>query len=175
MISISTCRKEDLDRVFGKYGEVGDYYIPINWKTFGNRGYGFVRYCKEEDAKKALAEDGNMINGHKITVKMAEARPPKVEYSFLWFFIKYRRKKRATRSRSRSRSRSHESRSRRNSRSASRSHSPKRHHHDHHSHHSHSDRSNSNDRIDNTTTQNKSRSRSRSRSRSLSQENKMAE
>ena len=172
MISISTCRKEDLDRVFGKYGEVGDYYIPINWKTFGNRGYGFVRYCKEEDAKKALAEDGNMINGHKITVKMAEARPPKVEYSFLWFFIKYRRKKRAARSRSRSRS--HESRSRRNSRSASRSHSPKRHHHDHHSH---SDRSNSNDRIDNTTTQNKSksRSRSRSRSRSLSQENKMAE
>lgn len=166
-----TCRKEDLDRVFKSYGNVGDYYIPRNRNSTGNRGFGFVRYYSEEDAKKALAEDGNTINGRQITVKLADARPPRREYSFFIIFIKYRRRRYA------SRSRSYEYRRRRYSRSYSRGRSHRRHHdhHSHHRHHSYRDRSNSYDRKDDARTQNKSNSRSRSRSRSLSQDNKMAE
>ena len=38
-----TTTERDLENLFGKYGKVGDIYIPLNFKT---RGFAFVRYIE---------------------------------------------------------------------------------------------------------------------------------
>lgn len=40
----TTC--EDLKYVFGKYGQVGDVYIPKDRYTRESRGFAFVRYVQ---------------------------------------------------------------------------------------------------------------------------------
>ena len=48
--------REDLTETFGKYGEV------IGCSVL--RGYGFVQYLKEDDARKAVSgENGRMMHG----------------------------------------------------------------------------------------------------------------
>ncbi|XP_050707391.1 serine/arginine-rich splicing factor 2-like [Eriocheir sinensis] len=62
--------REDLKRVFEKFGEIGDVYIPN-----GSRGFGFVRYynaCDAEDAVEAM--DGRTLNGREIEVEMANLK-----------------------------------------------------------------------------------------------------
>ena len=71
---------EDLNRIFSVYGSIVDIYIPRDRHNGGNRGFGFVRYSYNDEAQKALGEDGKDINGRVMTVKMADARPER-EYS----------------------------------------------------------------------------------------------
>ena len=35
---------EDLEGLFDKYGKIGDVYIPKDYRTKENRGFGFVRF-----------------------------------------------------------------------------------------------------------------------------------
>lgn len=72
-------RKDDLQSMFEKYGKIGDVYIPRNVHDGGNRGFGFVRFFNEDDAREALKEDGNTLRDASIKVSMADARPPRRE------------------------------------------------------------------------------------------------
>lgn len=36
--------EDDLGRVFDRYGEIGDIYIPKDFMGGGNKGFGFVRF-----------------------------------------------------------------------------------------------------------------------------------
>ena len=72
-------RKEDMNNHFEKYGKIADIYIPRNTHDGGNRGFGFVRYVNEDEARKALDENGEELNGQTMRVSMADARPPRRE------------------------------------------------------------------------------------------------
>lgn len=99
---------EDLKRVFEKYGDVGDVYIPRHPYTRESRGFAFVRFYDNRDAEDAMDSlDGYILDGRELRVQMARYGRPGDP----------RRGSRNRRRRSRSRSRS---RSRRRSRSRSR-------------------------------------------------------
>ncbi|XP_059472725.1 serine/arginine-rich splicing factor 2 isoform X3 [Neocloeon triangulifer] len=66
---------EDLRRVFEKYGEVGDIYIPRDRFSRESRGFAFVRFYDKRDAEDALdAMDGRILDGRELRVQMARSR-----------------------------------------------------------------------------------------------------
>lgn len=66
--------KEELEKMFGEFGTVVDAVIIIDRETRRSRGFGFVEFASEEEAKKAIeAMNGKDINGRKINVN--EAKP----------------------------------------------------------------------------------------------------
>ncbi|XP_054155109.1 serine/arginine-rich splicing factor 2-like isoform X2 [Oppia nitens] len=175
-----------LKKVFGKFGNLGDIYVPRYPDTFASRGFAFVRYYRKRDAEDAMrAMNGERLDGRILSIQMARyARPNSKTDKYLsanrshyssddrrnGFSRSYRRpaysdrlssRRRRSRSRSRSRSRKTDSRHKR-SRSGSKSRSSKRR------------RSPSRDRSK-SQTPSKSRSKSKSRSRSRSQNRSSSE
>jgi len=69
---------ETLKRVFEKYGDVGDVYIPRDPYTQDSRGFAFVRYFDERDADDAIERlNGALLDGRELRVQLAKhARPP---------------------------------------------------------------------------------------------------
>merc|ERR1712142_1352269 len=104
---------ETLRRKFGRYGDIGDVYIPKD-KYGESRGFAFVRYYSKRDAGDAIdAFDGRDLDGREVRVDYARHdRPPVERWS--------RRGRSRSRSRSRRRSRSYGRRRRSRSRSRSR-------------------------------------------------------
>ena len=43
--------QDDLKDVFGKYGDVGDVFIPQDRETGRPRGFAFVRFYEKRDAE----------------------------------------------------------------------------------------------------------------------------
>ncbi|XP_058089430.1 uncharacterized protein LOC131236323 [Magnolia sinica] len=65
---------EDLFRIFGRYGKVVDTFIPWNPHLNRPRGYGFVRFQYEDDARAALRVlNGKRVDGRILLVQMAKA------------------------------------------------------------------------------------------------------
>ena len=69
--------KEELQELFGKYGEIVDIEIPFRKHGKGvPLGIGFVRYVSEESAISAFAElDKTYFQGRKLHIKPAEKKP----------------------------------------------------------------------------------------------------
>jgi len=67
-----------LKRVFEKYGEVGDVYIPRDPYSQDSRGFAFIRYYDERDADDAISRlNGSLLDGRELRVQLAKhARPP---------------------------------------------------------------------------------------------------
>ena len=40
---------DEIKDVFGKFGEIGDVFLPKDRDTGDTRGFGFVRFVKKED------------------------------------------------------------------------------------------------------------------------------
>merc|ERR1712241_743334 len=141
---------ETLRRKFGKYGEIGDVYIPKDRRNGESRGFAFVRYPDKRDAEDAIdGLNGYELDGREIRVDYARhERPP----------LDSRGRGGGHRRGGRSRSRSRSPR-RRRSRSRSRSRSDSR---------DRRDRSRDNDRRSKSRSRSRSASKSRSRSRSRS-------
>lgn len=58
---------------FGVYGDVGDVYIPRKRGSTDNRGYAFVRFLSEEDARRATdSMSGQDIDGSVINIQEAK-------------------------------------------------------------------------------------------------------
>lgn len=76
-----TVTKEELQDLFGKYGEIADIEIPFRKGGRGTPlGIGFVRFQESEHAISAFAElDKSYYQGRKIHIKPAEKKPPKLE------------------------------------------------------------------------------------------------
>lgn len=78
--------KEELQELFGKYGEIVDIEIPF--RKYGKGlplGLGFVRFVTAESAISAFAElDKSYYQGRKLHIKPAEKKPPKEEFEPLF-------------------------------------------------------------------------------------------
>jgi len=72
-----TVTSESLKAAFAEYGEIVDAVVIMD-KRFGrSKGFGFVEYAKEADAKKAVeGMNGKDMEGRTLVVNFA--RPPRV-------------------------------------------------------------------------------------------------
>eukprot|EP00088_Acartia_fossae_P029979 TRINITY_DN30918_c0_g1_i1.p1 TRINITY_DN30918_c0_g1~~TRINITY_DN30918_c0_g1_i1.p1 ORF type:complete len:182 (+),score=26.54 TRINITY_DN30918_c0_g1_i1:42-587(+) len=160
-ISYRTVR-EDLDSLFGKFGDIGDIYIPKDGRSGDSRGFAFVRFYHRRDAEDALDElQGRKLDGRELRVQFAKNRKTERE-DFNNGRSRYG-SRRSNRSRSRSRGR-YRSRTRSRSRSRDRRRSRSR----SRSRHNNRSRSRSRSRDERSRTRSQSRARSKSRDRSKS-------
>ena len=65
---------EQLKGLFSSYGEIEEAMVIVNKFSGRSKGFGFVTYKNDEDAKKAIAEmNDKEVEGRKL--KVNEARP----------------------------------------------------------------------------------------------------
>lgn len=66
-----------LKRLFSRYGELGDIYVPRYPDSYMTRGFAFVRYYRKRDAEEAMRKlDGERVDGRVLSIQMAKyARP----------------------------------------------------------------------------------------------------
>ena len=66
--------EDQLKEYFSQIGEVEEVKIITDRMTGRSKGFGFVTYKNEEDAKKAIETlDGKKLDGRNL--KVAQARP----------------------------------------------------------------------------------------------------
>ncbi|CAE7184254.1 SRSF8 [Symbiodinium microadriaticum] len=102
----SRVEKEDLEKLFGKYGRVGDVYLPSH-PNGDRKGFAFVRFYNKQDAEDAVKE----MEGYELEGKTLKCMLATVQKS------RFNPNVRKSSGRSRSRSRSRSRRGRRDSRS----------------------------------------------------------
>ena len=69
-----TVTSEELKSMFSEFGNVVDAVVITDRETRRSRGFGFVEFGSDDEAKKAIeAMNGKDINGRKINVN--EAKP----------------------------------------------------------------------------------------------------
>lgn len=94
---------DQLKKVFGKYGDVGDIYIPRDRKHNQSRGFAFVRFWEKRDAEDAMdLLDKSILDGREIRVQMARYGRPTEDYKPRQRSSNYGGSRRSYRSRSRS-------------------------------------------------------------------------
>lgn len=66
-----------LKRLFSRYGDLGDIYVPRYPDSNMTRGFAFVRYYRKRDAEEAMRKlDGERVDGRVLSIQMAKyARP----------------------------------------------------------------------------------------------------
>jgi len=98
------CRPEELRKLFQKYGDISDVYIPLDYYTRESRGFAYVQFDHKEDAEDAVHYlDGYKLFGRAIEVQVAQGdrkTPAQMRYRGGG----QRRRRSYSRSRSRSRS-----------------------------------------------------------------------
>ncbi|HSE94454.1 MAG TPA: RNA-binding protein [Methylomirabilota bacterium] len=76
-LSYQTSRDE-LTRLLSEVGNVVDAYLPSDRETGRPRGFAFVTFATEEEAAQAIQRfNGREVDGRKLVVNAAEARPPR--------------------------------------------------------------------------------------------------
>lgn len=71
---------EDLETLFGQYGEVEEAIIIKDRETGRSRGFGFVTFVNDDDADKAVdALNEYDHNGRPLVVNEAKPREPRTE------------------------------------------------------------------------------------------------
>jgi len=64
-----------LEKAFSSFGEIQEAKVIMDRDTGRSRGFGFVTFVNEEDAKKALSMDGTELDGRSLKVNIAEEKP----------------------------------------------------------------------------------------------------
>ena len=68
---------DDLKRLFEKYGDIGDVYIPRDRYNRESRGFAFVRFYDRRDSEDAMDNlDGSILDGREIRVSQAKYGRP---------------------------------------------------------------------------------------------------
>jgi len=68
-------KEDELQELFGQYGEVTSVKIITDKFTGRAKGFGFVEMANDDEAQKAMDElDGKDVGGRNI--KVNQARPP---------------------------------------------------------------------------------------------------
>jgi len=76
----SATTSQDLEKLFGKYGEVVSAKVIFDKGTGNSKGYGFVEMKNEEEARTAITSiNDTEVDGKQIVVK--EAIPREEQYS----------------------------------------------------------------------------------------------
>ena len=66
--------RDDLIKLFEPFGEITEAVVISDKYSGRSKGFGFVTFAKEEDAKKAIEEmNGKEVEGREL--KVNEARP----------------------------------------------------------------------------------------------------
>merc|ERR1719233_1458450 len=65
----------DLEAKFARYGTMEDIFIPRDRTNRCNKGFAFVTFTDERDAKDACQEDGLELRGARVRVNLAKPRP----------------------------------------------------------------------------------------------------
>lgn len=66
---------EELRDMFAEVGEVTDAFIPRDRETGRSRGFGFVEFANQEDAKAAVEKfDGMEYDGRNLNVNFAQKK-----------------------------------------------------------------------------------------------------
>ena len=69
---------EDLWKAFVSYGEITEAKVITDRDTGRSRGFGFVTFARDEDAKTAISKmHGTSLDGRNITVNEAQERSPR--------------------------------------------------------------------------------------------------
>ncbi|XP_068090096.1 cold-inducible RNA-binding protein B isoform X2 [Hyperolius riggenbachi] len=64
--------ENNLEQVFGKYGQISEVVVVKDRETKRSRGFGFVTFESPEDAKDAMqAMNGKSVDGRQIRVDQA--------------------------------------------------------------------------------------------------------
>ena len=67
--------EEELNTIFGEYGEVSNVDIIMDRQTGRSRGFGFVE-MGDDDGRTAIAElNGNDFGGRQLKINEANERP----------------------------------------------------------------------------------------------------
>ncbi|KAJ3203059.1 hypothetical protein HDU67_010430, partial [Dinochytrium kinnereticum] len=71
-----TCCREDLEKLFGRFGPLSEIHISIDKETKKPKGYAFILYLLPEHAVKAYAElDNSIFQGRILEVLPGKERP----------------------------------------------------------------------------------------------------
>jgi len=66
---------DGLRQAFASYGEITEAKVITDRDTGRSRGFGFVTFSQEEDAKKAISQmDGTSLDGKTIKVNEAQQK-----------------------------------------------------------------------------------------------------
>lgn len=65
---------DSLKELFSQYGEITEAIVITDRDSGRSKGFGFVTFTNEENAKKALEMDGKEIEGRTIVVNTAKPR-----------------------------------------------------------------------------------------------------
>ena len=68
----------DLQKAFAPFGEITEAKVITDRGTGRSRGFGFVTYARDEDAKTAISKmHGTSLDGRTITVNEAQEKSPR--------------------------------------------------------------------------------------------------
>ena len=68
----------DLLKAFEPFGEITEAKVITDRDTGRSRGFGFVTFSQDEDAKTAISKmNGTSLDGRNITVNEAQERSPR--------------------------------------------------------------------------------------------------
>ena len=71
---VYTANESDLDCVFSEYGKVDDIRLMMDRETGRSRGFAFVTFADEEEAKKAMEKNGQEFLGRELRVNIAREK-----------------------------------------------------------------------------------------------------
>ena len=67
-----------LQNAFAPFGEITEAKVITDRDTGRSRGFGFVTFARDEDAKTAISKmHGTSLDGRSITVNEAQERSPR--------------------------------------------------------------------------------------------------
>jgi cold-inducible RNA-binding protein len=68
----------DLRKAFEPYGEITEAKVITDRDTGRSRGFGFVTFSQDEDARTAISKtNGTSLDGRNITVNEAQEKSPR--------------------------------------------------------------------------------------------------
>jgi len=69
---------DGLRQAFASYGEITEAKVITQRDTGRSRGFGFVTFAKDDDAKTAISKmDGTSLDGKTIKVNEAQEKSPR--------------------------------------------------------------------------------------------------
>ena len=69
---------DSLQQAFASFGEVTEAKVIIDRDTGRSRGFGFVTFAQDDDAKAAISKmDGTNLDGKTIKVNEAQEKSPR--------------------------------------------------------------------------------------------------
>ena len=74
----------DLKEAFSSYGEIIDVVVIKDKESGCSRGFGFVTFASHSSAREALNMHGQELNGRRMRVKLAEAKPQQRQTPFIF-------------------------------------------------------------------------------------------